>query len=473
MAILPKNFLWGGSVSNMQTEGAHDEGGRGLSDYDVRPVKTGHSDWKVAIDFYHRYKEDIKLFSELGLNSYRFSICWSRVIPDGEGDVNEEGLQFYEDVIDEMIANGIEPFICVNHFELPLALVEKYGGWQHRGMVEAWKKFTKVLVDRFAHKVKYWVPFNEQNVFQALGSPIVIKALSGEKYEVDDIHASDQIATAVVHNTHLASAWLRKYLNECGHDVHKGGMVTYPPTYPLDCHPEAIYRAKKLEEVFSHFTIEVMVRGAYSSEYVSNLKKYGLTIPWQPGDKELLKENTADFLAFSYYATAVASKDVGEDTNPFTMTKSLLGMAVGSSDMANPYLKATEWGWTIDPMGLRTALTTLYRRYQIPIIILECGIGVEEEIDENLTVEDDYRISYFQEHIASMKKAVEEDGVDLRGFLTWGPIDILSSQAEMRKRYGFIFVNRTDDDLRDLNRYKKKSFPWFRKVIDSNGEDLD
>lgn len=469
---LPTDFLWGGSVSNMQTEGAYDKGGRGLSDYDMRPVNEGRSDWKVAIDFYHHYKEDIKLLSDLGLNTYRFSISWSRVIPDGEGDINEEGLKFYENVIDELLKYDIEPFICVNHFELPLALVQKYGGWKNRQMIEAWKKFVKVLVDRFGHKVKYWMPFNEQNVFQSLFSPIIAKGRNGEKITAEELYHSDNEAIYVVHHANIAGAWLRKYLKESKHDVQNGGMITYPVLSAYDCHPETVFKAKKAEEFFSLFASDVMVHGEYSREYLKNLEKYNLIIPFEDGDIELLQDNTVDFLGFSYYGSSVIKKEGDFETNPFGMTKMLFELALGSEKMKNPYLEATEWGWTIDGTGLRTALNNLYRRYRIPIMILECGIGVNEELNEAQTVEDDYRISYFRDHIEPMKDAVEIDGVDLRGFLTWGPIDILSSGADMNKRYGFIFVNRTNEDIRDLKRYKKKSFTWFRQVIDSNGENL-
>ncbi|MDR1795166.1 MAG: glycoside hydrolase family 1 protein [Erysipelotrichaceae bacterium] len=468
---LRKDFLWGGSVSAMQTEGAVAEGGKGLSNYDVKPVKEGDADWKVAIDFYHRYKEDIALFAELGMNVYRFSLYWSRVIPDGEGEVNEEGLQFYENVIDEMIAHNIEPFLCINHFDMPQALVEKYGGWHNRHFVAAWEKLVKVVVERFAHKVKYWIPFNEQNVFLALGSDLLWAMASGKPLSEGDILASDRQAVAAVHHSHLASAILRKHLKRVNPQAKRGCMVTFAPVYPRDCDPETVRKAAMLEEMYSHFCLDVMIHGEYSEGMKTMFAKYGCTPVFEDGDEKLLKENTADFISFSYYATSVVSKDTPDENNPFALSKSLLAMVFGKQEK-NPYLEVTQWGWTIDPIGIRTALNTLYRRYRKPLIILECGLGIKEELNENNTVEDDYRIDFLRRHIEEMKKAVVLDGVDLRGFLTWGPIDILSSQGEMRKRYGFIYVNRTDTDLKDLARYKKKSFGWYRHVIDTNGEEL-
>lgn len=461
--MLDKNFLWGGSVSSMQTEGAWDLDGRGPSVYDVRTIKPEHSDWKTGIDFYHTYKEDIKLFKELGLKSYRFSISWSRVLPEGEGEINEKGLDFYNRVIDEFLANGIEPIICVYHFDLPLALKEKYGGWHNKGLLEAWKQLVNILVDRFGKKVKYWIPFNEQNALY-FGLDVI-----SPEYKNLSENEKDKISFEVWHNGNVAGAYLRKVLKSANPDAQAGGMIAYAPVYPQDSNPQAVLNASILNDGFNHATLEVMVRGEYPKFLI---KAWGEISPTILDDElELIKENTVDFIGFSYYVSRMINGEKGIDISPSRMSKFIVTMLSGTMEK-NPYLKQSEWGWTIDGTGLRLSLKDIYSRYHLPVLIMECGIGVNEQLNDQNTVQDDYRVVYFREHIQAMKDAIDIDGVDCFGFLTWGPIDILSSQGEMKKRYGFIYVNRDETDLLDLKRYKKKSFDWFRKVIDTNGEDL-
>ncbi len=455
------DFLWGGSVSCMQTEGAWNEGGKGLSVYDVMPVKEGHSDWKTAIDFYHRYKEDIALFAGMGFNCYRFSISWSRVFPNGEGEINEEGLAFYDKVVDELIANGIEPMICLFHFDTPLALMKKYGGWMGRGTAEAFKVYAETIVRHFAGRVKYYVPINEQNVAS------LVAGMHSGLLKLGDMKKAKKALDQISHHMFLASASVAEAVKKYDPAAKVGGMVNFMSFYPATCKPEDVMAAKKAARAFEMRTLDVFAYGAYPEDQLLDWEKTQGRPEMCEGDLEYIKENTMDFIAHSYYVSAMVDAETMGDDAMAALVGAMSGKAPG-----NPYLKKSEWGWTIDPVGLRVAVNEIYRACRLPVYCIECGIGVAEEADENGYIDDQYRIEYMREHLAALKEAVEQDGVDLRGFLSWGPIDILSSQGEMKKRYGFIYVNRTDEDLRDLKRTPKKSYNWFKRVIETNGEEL-
>jgi 6-phospho-beta-glucosidase len=451
--IIPEGFLWGGAVTSFQTEGAWNEGGKGPSIVDARPVKEDHSDWKVAIDFYHRYKEDIQYFKELGFNAYRTSISWARIFPDGEGEVNEEGVQFYHDFFDELIANGMQPVITLYHFDVPLALAEKYNGFASRKVVDLFEKYARTIFERFGSKVKYWITFNEQNLVLPIVELWGAKAPEGADEEA--------FRYQVCHNAFIAHAKATKAMKELIPDAKMGGMLAYNTTYPLTCKPEDALANLKVKELMNDFFFDVFAHGEYPTYISSDLQRKGKMPKFEEGDAELLKENIVDFLTFSYYQSRTVKAVEGVSAVD-------LWKGVGP----NPNLTESEWGWTVDPIGIRVALKEVYARYRMPILISENGIGVKEELNENFTVEDDYRIDYLREHIKQMKIAMEE-GVDCFGYLMWGSTDILSSQGEMKKRYGFVFVNRGEKDLKDLKRYKKKSFNWFKKVTASNGADLD
>ncbi|OOM80756.1 glycoside hydrolase family 1 protein [Clostridium sp. BL-8] len=449
--IIPRGFLWGSAVTSFQSEGASKEGGKGISIVDKREIKEGFSNWEIAVDFYHRYKEDIALFKELGINSYRTSISWTRIIPDGEGEVNEEGLKFYHDLFDELIANGIEPVITLYHFDLPQALAEKYNGFASRKVVDLFERYVKVVFESFKDKVKYWITFNEQNL-------VLVRP---QLWGVTITNAVDREALSyqVCHNVFIAHAKASKLLHEIIPDGKMGGMVTYMTTYPATCKPEDALANLKFKEFFNDLYFDVFTYGEYPSYVTSDWERKNIKPVFEDGDAELLKENTVDYLSFSYYQSAIV-ENYGEEDNDIMKDVS-----------PNPLLKKNEWGWAVDPIGFRIALKDIYAKYKMPIFVTENGIGVKEELNENNTVEDDYRIEYLKAHIEQMKLAMEE-GVDVIGYLTWGCTDILSSQGEMKKRYGFIFVNRDETDMRDLKRYKKKSFDWFKNVISTNGEIL-
>jgi 6-phospho-beta-glucosidase len=449
--VIPEGFFWGGAVTSFQTEGAWNEDGKGLSLVDARPIKEGNSDWKTAVDFYHRYKDDIVLFKEMGFNSYRTSISWSRIFPDGEGEVNEKGLQFYDDLFDEMIAYGVEPVITLYHFDMPLALAEKYNGFASRKVVDLFERYARTVFKRFGQKVKYWLTFNEQN--------LVLPKPHHWGVKLDDAENEEALVYQTAHNAFVAHAKAVKALHELVPGGQMAGMVTYQVTYPNTCKPEDVIANMKAKELLVDFFFDVFANGEYPTYVTKDLERKGIMPVFEEGDAELLKENTVDYLSISYYQ----SQTVTAETADGNSTKPEL--------VPNPNLNSNEWGWSIDPIGLRVCLKDMYARYRLPIFITENGIGVREQLDENKTVEDNYRIDYLREHIKQMKIAMEE-GVDVIGYLTWGATDLISSGGQFEKRYGFIFVNRGETDLRDLKRYKKKSFDWYKNVIATNGEEL-
>lgn len=445
--IIPENFMWGGAVTSFQTEGASGKDGKGASIVDARAIPENHSDWETAIDFYNRFKEDIALFKELGFNAYRTSISWSRIFPDGEGEVNEEGLKFYDKVFDEMIANGIEPIITLYHFDLPLALAQKYNGFASRKVVDLFESYAKTVFNRYKDKVKYWLTFNEQNLV----------LLKPEYWGVIDNLSSEALRFQVCHNVFIAHAKATKALHEIIPNGRMAGMISYFATYPATTKPEDALANYKAGELLNDFYLDVFTNGEYPTYVTAALKSKNIMPIFESGDKLLLKGNTVDYLSISYYQSQIVQ---------YTEEK---GIDAGITK--NPYLSVTEWGASIDPIGFRVILKDMYARYQMPIFVTENGIGVREELNENDTVDDSYRIDYLKEHIEQMKLAMNE-GVEVMGYLTWGSTDLLSSKGEMSKRYGLIFVNRCEKDLKDLKRYKKKSFNWYQKVIESNGEEL-
>ena len=459
MSILKENFLWGNSVSSMQTEGAWNEGGKGMSVYDVREATEFSSDWKVATNSYHRYEEDFDLMKEMGMNCYRFQISWSRVNPMGNGEFNEEGIAFYDKFIDNLIARGIEPKICLYHFDMPLHLAEKYNGFLSREVVDAFVRYGVEMLKRFGHKVKYWLTLNEQNLYS---TPKAFKYggyLHGEQ-TLEELYT-------ISHNVMMAHTRFSNYLQENYPLCQIGGMLTYMEVYPLTSHPKDIFIARQMDEFMNHNLLEAYTNGTYSKEVLAFMKENNLSHVIQEGDLEEMSKMKSDFLAFSYYAShTISHKEIPEGTPPneYFMTAGMV---------KNPHVEATKgWGWQIDPLGFRNILTKVYNRYKLPLFPNENGIGVQEEWDGINEIQDDYRIDYHQGHIQNMKDAAEKDGVDIIGYLGWGLIDILSSQGDMRKRYGMVYVNRTNHNLKDLKRVPKKSFYWMKQVTASNGENL-
>ena len=471
----PDNFLWGGATAANQCEGAYNVGGRGLANVDVQPhgkdryaVSAGkrvmleledgyYYPGLEAIDFYHHYKEDIALFAEMGFKVFRLSIGWTRIYPLGdEEEPNEEGLMFYENVFKELKKYNIEPLVTITHFDCPIHLTKKYGSWKNRKMIDFYEKLVRTLFTRYKGLVKYWLTFNEINMLLHL-------PFTGAGVLIEEGENKDQVLYTAAHHELVASALATKIAHEIDPENKVGCMLAGGCTYPNTPKPDDIWCALKKERE-SYFFIDVQSRGYYPNYTLKELERKNIKIPFMEGDQELLRNNTVDFVSFSYYSSRLVSAD--PKVNNLTE-----GNVFAS--LKNPYLETSQWGWQIDPLGLRITLNELYDRYQKPLFIVENGLGAKDELI-NGTVEDDYRIDYLKEHIKAMKAAIEEDGVELLGYTAWGCIDLISaSTGEMSKRYGMIYVDRDDQGNGTFKRYKKKSFNWYKKVIESNGEDLD
>ena len=454
---LADGFLWGNSVSSMQTEGAWNEGGKGMSVYDIREASEFASDWKVATDSYHRYREDFDHMQNLGMNCYRFQISWSRVCPQGDGEFNEEGIAFYDRFINDLIARGIEPMVCLYHFDMPLALAEQYNGFTDRRVMDAFIRYGQQMIDRFGDRVKYWLTFNEQNIFHMPEAFKVSGYLRGDK-TLRDLYL-------IQHHTMMAHVHLTQYLHDTQPGKLMGGMLAHQLVYPATCKPRDIFCAQQFDEFLNQNLLRVYAGEGYSPEVLAVVKREGFEDIFREDDLALLPTVKNDFMAFSYYASRTLDSDAIPENTP-------VNAYLLHGDKPNPWLKATEWNWQIDPLGFRTIITRYYNDWRLPVFPIENGIGVIESWDGVNMIEDDYRIDYHREHINAMKAAIFEDGAQVIGYLGWGLIDILSSQGDMRKRYGVVYVNRENHDLKDLKRVPKKSYAWLQRVIHSNGEKM-
>lgn len=479
MGVFANDFLWGGATAANQFEGAWNVDGKGPSVSDmctngshtvpkwittaIRPDKMYPS--HEAIDFYHHYEEDIALFAEMGFKCFRLSINWTRIFPTGEEDKpNEAGLEFYDRVFACCRKHGMEPLVTISHYEMPYALVEKYNGWESREVIGCFEKYCRVIFERYKDSVKYWLTFNEINVgslpMGAVMSTGIIRGYEGPVNQVpDDPNARFQ----AVHNQLVASARVVRYAHENYPDFQLGNMICFLTAYPYSCNPDDVVKTQQHMQMVNWFCGDVQVRGEYPGYAKRYFAENGIQFTIEPGDLEDLRAGTVDFYTFSYYMSTCVSTDSSLENTGGNMVDGI----------KNPYLKASDWGWQIDPKGLRWSLNEIYDRYQIPVMVVENGLGAMDEKDVDGKIHDSYRIDYFRQHIQQMAEAVR-DGVDLMGYTPWGCIDLVSAgTGEMRKRYGFIYVNKFDDGTGDLSRERKDSFYWYQKVIATNGEDLD
>lgn len=466
-----KDFLWGGATAANQSEGGWQKDGRGMAVVDViphgknrGPVMDGTMDYRKlpedssfpgreAIDAYGHYKEDIALLAEMGLKCYRFSFSWSRIFPTGEEEQpNEAGLKFYEDFIEELLKYDIEPIVTICHFDIPLSLVEKYGSWRSRKVIDCYLRYCDAIFRRFKDKVQYWITFNEINMLMHL--PFMgagIRFAEGEN--------PLQVKYQAAHNELVASAMATKLAHEICPDFKIGCMLAAGSVYPYSCNPLDVWESQKKDRE-NYFFIDVQARGAYPAYAKKFLEREGICLETGAEDEKILRENTVDFISLSYYnSRCVRADGQGEASggNVFASAK-------------NPYLECSQWGWPIDPMGMRITLNALYDRYQKPLFIVENGLGAVDAVEENGEINDDYRIDYLGAHIKAMIDAVEEDGVDLLGYTPWGCIDLVSATTgEMSKRYGLVYVDKDDEGKGSLRRIPKKSFYWYKKVIETNG----
>ena len=462
----PEGFFWGGATAANQFEGGWDADGKGPSVIDQLTCSrdfaerfAGVGDYHpshIGIDFYNRYKEDIALFAEMGFRMFRMSIAWTRIFPNGdELEPNEAGLAFYDDVFDELAKYGIEPLVTISHFEMPQYLVDHYGGWKNRKLIGFFERYATTLFERYQGKVNYWLTFNEINMATFLPQiSIGSKAEAGENQE--------EIMYQALHHQFVASALATKAARAIDPDNRIGCMIAYAPVYPLSAKPEDVWSAQRKEEEKLFFS-DVHARGYYLPSKLAYFATKGINVTFEQGDEEILAAHTVDFISFSYYASSAASfaqSGVPGEGNALMGEK-------------NPYLAESEWGWQVDPLGLRVALNTFHSRYQLPLMVVENGLGAVDEIVDG-KIHDDYRISYLRDHVKAMRDAIVLDGVDLVAYTSWGCIDLVSAgTGEMAKRYGYIYVDRNNDGSGSLDRLKKDSFYWYQKAIASNGEDLD
>ncbi|MGI5946710.1 MAG: 6-phospho-beta-glucosidase [Lachnospiraceae bacterium] len=475
MGRLPEGFLWGGATAANQCEGGYDKGGRGLANVDLipagpdrRPVMQGIRKMleceegyfypgHEAIDMYSHFKEDIALFAEMGFKCYRLSIAWTRIYPNGfDEEPNEEGLKFYDEIFDECLKYGIEPLVTIVHFDAPIACTKKFGSWKSREMIDLYVKYCETLFTRYKGKVHYWLTFNEINMILHL--PFMAAGIlfeEGENQEESKYRAA--------HHELVASAMATRIAHEIDPENQIGCMLAAGQYYAYTCDPKDQFEALKKNRD-NYFFIDVQSRGEYPPYALKFFEQKGYDIGITEEDEKILAEHPVDFISFSYYSSRLTSAE-----------PSKYGETSGNAfkTLRNPYLKASEWGWQIDPLGLRITLNELYDRYQKPLFIVENGLGAVDTPDENGEINDQYRIEYLRAHIQAMEDAVELDGVDLMGYTPWGCIDLVSaSTGEMKKRYGFIYVDKDNEGNGTLKRSKKASFDWYKQVIASNGESL-
>lgn len=486
IAGFPKDFLWGGATAANQLEGAFDVNGRGLSSADVIPfipkekrskdnnmeissatlkavlegsIPDAHYPKRHGIDFYHTYADDLALMQEMGFKAFRISISWSRIFPNGdENEPNEAGLQFYDNLVNKIIELGMEPVITLSHYETPIGLTEKWNAWADRRTIDCFVRFATACFTRLADRVKYWLNFNEINVVlhsPFTGGGIVIDRVPAEKRE--------QTVYQALHYEYIASALAAKALKAANPNALMGCMLARSPAYPLTSDPADVLLAQQKDKENNLQFLDIFVRGKYPGYFWRELAEKGIQLDITDGDLELMRQYTVDYISFSYYMSycVTTHEDKASNKQPGNIIQGI----------PNPYLQASDWGWQIDPIGLRITLNELWERYQIPLFIVENGLGAYDKL-ENGKIHDPYRINYFRSHIEQMREAVK-DGVKLIGYLTWAPIDLISmSTSEMSKRYGFIYVDQDDYLQGSKARIRKDSFAWYKKVIASNGEDL-
>lgn len=475
----PDNFLWGGAIAANQAEGAWNEGGKGLSvpdldwhnphlvrggkrDADSEMTSTRlnellaiEEDWQFpkrsGIDFYHTYKEDLALMKQLGLKAFRTSINWARIYPNGDDEQpNEEGLQFYDDLIDEIVANGMEPIITLFHYELPLKLVTEYGGWRDKRLIEFYARFARTCFERYQGKVRYWILINQINL-------IYVESFNSLGILCDQVDNLEEAKYQAIHNQFVACSLATKLGREIDPEFKLGMMISDHNCYPETASPEDVFSTLQKNQMSQFFYGDVRIRGQYPGYALRYFEDHQLNIAMTEEELDLIHSYTADYMAFSYY---------------YSRMNSAVHNTADLNDISrNPLLPASIWGWCVDPLGLRNSLNVYYDRYQLPLMIAENGLGALDELKAG-TVEDDYRIDYLRAHLKAIKEAIR-DGVDVFAYCAWGPIDIVSCTTnEMSKRYGFVYVDLNDDGTGSRKRFKKKSFDWYKRVIETNGADL-
>ena len=477
MTAFPKGFLWGGAVAAHQFEGGWQAGGKGVSIADVMTAGDNETKRRItdgvqsgenypnhdAIDYYHRYHEDDQLFADLGLNCFRTSIAWTRIFPNGdEKQPNEAGLKFYDDVFDDLLSHQIEPVITLSHFEMPYHLVKKYGGWRSRKVIDFFVKFATVVFDRYKDKVKYWMTFNEINNQVGMMNEWSLFTNSGLLIKPDE--DKEAVMFQAAHYEAVASALAVQIGHRINPDFQIGCMVAMGPVYPATPNPNDVFKAERTMQT-NYYLADVQVKGKYPAFLDRYFDRHAFNLDITLEDRDVLLAGKVDYIGFSYYASHVTEASQDEPTDFITMGH--------NREVKNSTLQRSDWGWEIDPVGLRYALNWFSDRYEVPLFIVENGFGAFDKINQDGHIQDDYRIDYLRQHINQMRLAVEVDGVKLMGYTPWGIIDLVSAgTGQMEKRYGVIYVDKDDQGKGTLARSKKASFDWFQKVIRSNGNDL-
>lgn len=467
----PKDFLWGSASAAYQIEGASNIDGKGESIWDVYSKIPGNTfkdtTGEVAIDFYHRYEIDIDLMKEMGLKAYRFSVSWPRIFPDGTGEPNPKGVEFYHNVIDKLIEAGVESILTIYHWDLPQALQERYNGWESRQIIEDFDNYCRFLYKEYGSKVKYWVSLNEQNIFTSLGYLLKLHPPKKSNY---------QLFIDVNHIANLANAKAIASFRELCPEGQIGPSFAFGPCYAKTCKPEDVIAMEDAQELTNFLWLDIYARGEYSPLHINLLKRIGITIPFQDGDKEILKQGIPDFMGVNYYSTATYGKSKSEDDSLEQKGNTVQSTAEPSpteklfTAVTNQYVKLTDWNWVIDPDGMRVAMRRITSRYNLPILITENGLGAYDKL-EGEEVHDDYRIEYIKEHVQAIGESID-DGCDVLGYCTWSFQDLFSWLNGYSKRYGFVFVDRDEESEKELKRYKKDSFYWYKEVIETNGQKL-
>lgn len=462
----PKDFLWGASTSAYQVEGANLSYGKGPSCQDVKELPEGTASLDICADHYHRYEEDIALMAEMGFKTYRFSIAWTRLLPEGTGKINQEGIDHYNKVIDTCLKYHIEPLVTMFHFDMPDALDQR-GSWSNRESVDWFVNFAKVMFENFGDRVKYWLTINEQNMLTLVGPLIgTLRIPEGTTNVLKETYQQN-------HHMLLAQAKAMVMLHEMYPESKIGPAPNISLVYPASCKPEDQLAAQEYNAIRNWFYLDMAVYGVYNNLVWRYLEEHDATPDILEGDMDIMKAAHPDFIGFNYYSTAtVQASAPSDDVDPGADQQTARGEAGYYKGYDNPNLVKTEFGWEIDPLGFRATMREMYSRYRLPMIVTENGLGAYDTLTEDGKIHDDYRIAYLKTHIEQLKLAVS-DGVEMIGYCPWSAIDLVSTHEGIRKRYGFIYVDTTDEKTGTLNRYRKDSFYWYKKVIKTNGEDLD
>ena len=459
----PQDFLWGASTSAYQVEGANLTDGKGPSCQDVKKVPEGTSELDVCADQYHRYKEDIALMAEMGFKVYRFSIAWTRILPKGTGEVNPKGIEYYNNVINECLKYNIIPLVTMFHFDMPAALDER-GSWGNPDSVDWFLEFARTMFENFGDRVKYWLTINEQNMLTLVGPMIgTLHLPEGCTNVLKEIYQQN-------HHMLVAQAKAMALCHEMLPDAKIGPAPNISLIYPNSNKPEDTIAAQNMNAIRNWLYLDMAVYGKYNNLVWSYLEENDATPEFHEGDAEALANGHPDFIGFNYYSTGTVEESDGTEQGGGDQQSSR-GLPGVAKNVKNPNLMKTEFGWEIDPVGFRNTLREVYSRYRLPIIITENGLGAYDTLTEDGKVHDPYRIRYYQEHIKQMRLAITDD-VEMMGYCPWSAVDLISTHEGMKKRYGFIYVDRDEFDLKTLNRYRKDSFFWYKKVIATNGDDL-